>query len=141
MTVCLTQDFSDQFVLLILWAITMAVVSQFLGCLFSKNMEEAKWYMTLAGAAGGAVTTLMVPFFLSTWYGDDYGMMWVLWTVIANVVVAYYVHYDLTEYQGEAYIEQDDYIYAMLHVYIDWAFIVFYAFLACCWNRMTTSNE
>lgn len=54
--------------------------------------------MQIAGAAGGALTTLMVPFYLNTWYGDDYSMIWVLWTVVAEVVVSYYVYYDLLEY-------------------------------------------
>ena len=98
LTICLTNDFSSQFLLLALLAVATAVLSLFLGALFAKNKDEAAWYMQIAGAAGGAVTTLMVPFYLNTWYGEDYSMIWVLWTVVFEVLVAYYVYYDLLEY-------------------------------------------
>jgi hypothetical protein len=98
LTICLTNDFSDQFLLLILLAVATAVLSLFLGALFAKNKNEAEWYMQIAGAAGGAITTLMVPFYLSTWYGEDYSMIWVFWTVVFEVIVAYYVYYDLLVY-------------------------------------------
>ena len=81
--------------LLTLLAIATSCVALFLGALFAKNKDEAQWYMQIAGAAGGAVTTLMVPFYLSTWYGDDYSMMWVLSTVVFNVIVSYYIFYDM----------------------------------------------
>lgn len=141
LTVGLTQSLSDQFVLLILWALAIAVVSLFAGALFAKSKADAEWYMQIGGAAGGAFTTLMVPFFLAHWYGEDYSMMWVLWTVILNVLVAYYVYYDLLEYQDESLIENDDYLYATLRVYIDWMFIVFYAFVKYVWRWLCTRKE
>ena len=95
LTVGLTQSFSDQFVLLILIALTHAVVSLFIGALLAKSQDEANWYMQVGGAAGGAFTTLMVPFYLNNWYGEDYSMIWVLNTVILNVLVAYYIYHDL----------------------------------------------
>lgn len=140
LTLGLTQSFNDQFTLLLLYALATAVVSLFAGALFAKTRQDAEWYMQIAGAAGGAVTTLMVPFYLAHWYGEDYSMMWVLWTVILNVVVAYYVYYDLLEYQDETLIENDDYLYATLRVYIDWIWIIFYAFLKFIWNRGTSSE-
>lgn len=136
----LSQNLSDQFVLLILYAIATAVVSLFLGASFAKDSPQAEWYMQVAGAAGGAVTTLMVPFYLNHWYGEDYSMIWVLWTVVLNVLIAYYVYYDLLEYQGNDMIENDDYIYSFLRVYVDWMWIIFFAFLRFCW-RKTTSSE
>jgi hypothetical protein len=45
LTVCLTQDLSDQFVLLTLLAVATSCVSLFLGSLFAKNKDEAQWYM------------------------------------------------------------------------------------------------
>jgi hypothetical protein len=141
LTVGLTQSFSDQFVLLTLWALAIAVVSLFAGALFAKSKADAEWYMQIGGAAGGAFTTLMVPFFLAHWYGEDYSMMWVLWTVIFNVLVAYYVYYDLLEYQDESLIENDDYLYATLRVYIDWMFILFYAFVKYVWNWLCTKKD
>jgi len=141
LTVGVTQGFSDQFVLLILYAVATAVVSLFVGALFAKSKQDAEWYMQIAGAAGGAFTTLMVPFYLAHWYGEDYSMMWVFWTVVLNVLVAYYVYYDLLEYQDESMIENDDYLYATLRVYIDWIWIIFYAFLKFVWNRATTRSE
>lgn len=140
LVVGLTQSFSDQFTLLILYALFTAVTSLFIGALLAKDRAEAEWYMQIAGAAGGAVTTLMVPFYLNHWYGNDYSMLWVLWTVILNVLAAYYVYYDLLEYQGDSLIEDNDYIFAALRVYYDWIFIVFYAFLKWCWNKTTSSD-
>jgi len=119
----------------------VSVVSLFLGALFAKDRAEADWYMQIAGAAGGATTTLMVPFYLNSWYGEDYSMLWVLWTVILNVLTAYYVYYDLLEYQGDSLIEDNDYIYSALRVYIDWIWILFYAFLKWCWGKATESSD
>lgn len=137
----LSQSMSDQFTLLILYAVATAVVSLFLGASFAKNSSEAEWYMQVAGAAGGAVTTLMVPFYLNHWYGEDYSMIWVFWTVVLNVLVAYYVYYDLLEYQGSELIENDDYIYAFLRVYIDWIWIVFYAFMSYVWRKLWSRDQ
>jgi predicted permease len=141
LTVGLSQNHSDQFVLLILYAVATAMVSLFLGACFAKNQHDADWYMQIAGAAGGAFTTLMVPFYLNTWYGEDYSMMWVLWTVILNVLLAYYVYYDLFEYQGESLIEENDYIYATLRVYMDWIWIIFYWCLKTCWKKTMSSEH
>ena len=82
LTVGLSQKLNDQFTLLFLYAIASAVVSLFVGALLSGSQNQAQWFMQISGAAGGAITTLMVPFYLSHWYGEDYNMMWVLWTVI-----------------------------------------------------------
>ena len=141
LVVDLSQGFSDQFVLLILWALAAAVTSLFIPALIAKNKDEAEWYMQIGAAAGGAITTLLVPFFLNTWYGEDYSMLWVLWTVIFNVLVAYYIYYDLLVYQGDSLIEDNDYIFATLRVYYDWIFIVTFAFLRCCWRKATESSE
>lgn len=138
--VCLTQNFSDQFVLLFLLAVATGVSSLFLALIFAKDRAEADWYMQIAGAAGGAITTLMVPFYLNAWYGEDYSMMWVGWTVIFQVLFTYYIYYDITQYQGDSLVEEDDYIMSAIKVYYDWAFIVFFAVLGWCWNK-TTSSE
>ena len=41
---------------------------------------------------------LMVPFYLATFYGEDYSFMWVVWTTALETVIAYYIYYDLTTY-------------------------------------------
>jgi len=122
-------------------AITTAVVSLFIATIFAKNKDEASWYMQIGGAAGGAITTLMVPFYLNTFYGSDYSMLWVLYTVVLQVLVTYYIWYDLLDYQGDNLIEDNDYIYATIRVYYDWVFILLYTFLSVCWKRVTSSSE
>ena len=42
--------------------------------------------MQIAGAAGGAITTLMVLFYLNAWYGTYNSMVWVGWTGIFQVL-------------------------------------------------------
>ena len=97
--------------------------------------------MQIGGAAGGAITTLMVPFYLNTFYGSDYSMLWVLYTVVLQVLVTYYIWYDLLDYQGDNLIEDNDYIYATIRVYYDWVFILLHSFLSICWKRVTSSSE
>jgi len=107
LTVGLTQSCNDQFTLLVLYALATAIISLFIGTLFAKNsnVDEFRWNLQIAGAAGCAVTALLVPLYLNHWYGEDYSMFWVLWTVLFNALVAWYVFYDLLEYQEESLIE------------------------------------
>jgi len=129
------QFLNNAFVILTLYAITTAVVSLFIGSLFAKSHEEWHWYMQVAGAVGCGVSTLVIPFFLSNWYGPDYTILWV-YTVVFNALVAWYLNLEMNthiEHSGVSLGEDEDYILASLYIYINWMWRLKDLFLKYIW--------